>query len=67
MHEVERQYGEPTTRHAAVGGGAPQRPPITRWDYPGFSVFFEHHLVIDTVVPGHPPPVYHIDQLKHTS
>jgi hypothetical protein len=25
-------------------------PPITRWDYAGFSVFFEHDRVIDAVV-----------------
>jgi hypothetical protein len=25
------------------------KPPITRWDYPGFSVFFEGDRVIDTV------------------
>src|SRR5438874_13760337 len=28
-------------RSAAHGGMAGDRPPITRWDYSGFSVFFE--------------------------
>lgn len=41
---VQRQYGEPATRHAAVG-----QPPITRWDYPGFSVYFEYDHVIQAV------------------
>src|SRR5690349_21409734 len=36
MSTVENRFGEPASRHATVG-----QPPITRWDYPGFSVFFE--------------------------
>lgn len=47
MARVERQFGAPLTRHAAVGN-----PPITRWDYPQYSVFFERHTVIHTVVTG---------------
>jgi hypothetical protein len=47
MSAVEAKFGAPQTRHAAVG-----RPPITRWDYPSFSVFFEHDRVIDAVVVG---------------
>jgi hypothetical protein len=27
-------------------------PPITRWEYPGFVVYFEHHLVVHTVARG---------------
>jgi hypothetical protein len=41
---VEAHYGTPTERHATVG-----QPPITRWDYPGFSVFFEGNRVIHAV------------------
>ena len=47
MAQVEQRFGTPITRHPAVG-----RPPITRWDYPQYSVFFEGRTVIDTVVPG---------------
>lgn len=50
MTGVEKQFGEPATRHPAVG-----KPPITRWDYPAFSVFFEGDRVIDAVVPGDHP------------
>lgn len=50
MDQVERQFGEPATRHPTVG-----KPPITRWDYPQFSVFFEHDRVIHTVVVGDHP------------
>lgn len=45
MAVVEARFGAPSTRHAAVGD-----PPITRWDYPGFSVFFEHNLVLHSVI-----------------
>jgi hypothetical protein len=61
---VSKQFGEPQTQHPPVGGSSPKRPPITRWDYPGFSVFFENNHVVDTVVPGDRPEVHHIDQLK---
>ena len=44
MTQVEAKFGAPTTKHDAVGA-----PPITRWDYAGFSVFFEHDRVIDSV------------------
>lgn len=46
---VESRFGPPATRHPAVG-----QPPISRWDYPGFSVYFEHDRVIDSV--RHPRP-----------
>ncbi|MDB5976148.1 MAG: hypothetical protein JWR07_2908 [Nevskia sp.] len=67
MAEVTRHYGEPQQKHAPVGGDAPKHPPITRWDYAGFSVFFEHAHVVDAVVPGQPPQVYHTEQLQQAS
>jgi hypothetical protein len=45
MAQVEARYGAPTQRNAAIGD-----PPITRWDYPGFSVFFEYQHVVHSVV-----------------
>ena len=50
MDQVEKQFGAPTTRHPTVGGTSQQQPPITRWDYNGFSVFFERDRVIHSVV-----------------
>ena len=47
MSVVEAKFGAPQTRHAAVG-----TPPITRWDYANFSVFFENDLLIDAVAVG---------------
>ena len=41
---VNQQHGEPVTRHAAVGD-----PPISRWDYVQFSVYFEHDKVVHSV------------------
>jgi hypothetical protein len=47
MRAVEERFGAPANRHATVG-----TPPITRWDYQGFSVFFEHDRVIHAVTTG---------------
>jgi hypothetical protein len=58
MNEVERHFGAPMTRHPAVGS-----PPITRWDYDGFSVFFEHHIVLHAVQQGRPAQIYRKDEL----
>lgn len=44
MQRVESAFGAPSARHAAVG-----EPPITRWEYPDFVVFFEHQHVIHAV------------------
>ncbi len=61
---VLKAYGEPTVRHAPAGGGSPRHPPIIRWDYPGWSVFFEQNWVIDVVVRDAPAPLHHVDELK---
>jgi hypothetical protein len=45
MANVEAQFGAPTERVPAVG-----EPPITRWEYPGFTVVFEHDKVLHSVV-----------------
>ena len=49
MTAVESTYGAPSQRHAAVGGSVAEQPPITRWDYPSFSVYFENDRVIHSV------------------
>ena len=51
MAEVEKIFGAPVERHPAVSSpGTAHQPPITRWDYTGFSVIFERDRVIDSVV-----------------
>jgi hypothetical protein len=53
MDKVEAKYGAPSRRVPAVGGGSAAQPPITRWEYPGFIVYFENNHVVHTVVtPG---------------
>jgi hypothetical protein len=44
MAEVEARFGAPAERYAAVG-----QPPITRWVYPSFVVFFEYSHVVHAV------------------
>lgn len=41
---VLERFGLPDTEHPAVG-----KPPISRWDYRDFSVYFESGRVIDSV------------------
>jgi hypothetical protein len=50
MQNVEAKFGAPTEPHPAVG-----TPAITRWDYQGFSVFFENDRVIHAVVTSFAP------------
>lgn len=64
MAEVEKKYGEPRVKQPTVGGGTPQQPPITRWDYDGFVVIFERDRVVHGVIPGAPPKIYNRDQLE---
>ncbi len=42
---VIEQFGEPLVKHPATG-----EPPITRWDYKNFGVYFEGDHVIHTVL-----------------
>lgn len=52
MAQVESRYGAPTEKVAPVG-----HPPIARWVYPTFVVYFEGHHVIHAVAtqPGTAP------------
>ena len=47
MNQVEGSFGPPGERVAAVG-----QPPISRWIYAGFVVYFEHDHVVHAVVTG---------------
>ncbi len=49
MDTVLARWGEPIERLAPVGGGSAAQPPITRWVYSDFIVYFEHSLVISAV------------------
>ena len=43
--EVRARFGEPASTKPAVGD-----PPISTWDYGRWSVYFEHDLVLFTVL-----------------
>lgn len=45
MDQVATKFGAPVTKVPAVG-----KPPISRWEYPGFVVYFEANHVIHSVV-----------------
>ncbi len=56
MSEVRQQFGNPVTEYPTVSvNGGPHQPPITRWDYNGYSVVFEHDRVVHSVI--HRPSV----------
>ena len=42
---VRARFGAPEQVHSPVGD-----PPITRWDYAGWSAYFEYDLVLFTVL-----------------
>jgi len=45
MDQVSSKFGDPASKVPAVGN-----PPISRWEYPGFIVYFERDHVIHSVV-----------------
>lgn len=45
MQQVEAEFGQPNMRHEAVGD-----PPISRWEYGDYVVYFEHNLVLNSVM-----------------
>jgi len=44
MSQVEEGFGLPAIKHAAVG-----EPPINRWEYADFIVYFEGQTVLHSV------------------
>ena len=50
MARVVSLFGQPQSRIAAVGGTSRRMPAISRWVYPGFTVYFENSHVVDAVV-----------------
>ncbi len=45
MKRVERWFGTPIKKYPPVGN-----PPITRWEYPNYIVYFEYDRVITSVL-----------------
>lgn len=51
--EVETAFGSPETQSPAVG-----QPPISRWEYGAFVVYFEGDVVIHSVLRHQPKAIY---------
>lgn len=50
MDQVIGKFGNPVSKTPAVG-----KPPISRWEYPGFVVYFEYDHVIHAVATSAAP------------
>ena len=55
MAQVEQRYGAPVDKLPTAGGDAPRHPPINRWRYNGYTVYFERNRVIHSVVDSAAP------------
>ena len=49
MENVEHIFGTPLEKMPAVG-----KPPITRWEYADYVVYFEYNTVLHTVMKSGP-------------
>jgi hypothetical protein len=49
MDNVEHIFGTPLEKRPAVG-----KPPISRWDYADYVVYFEYNMVLHTVMKSGP-------------
>ena len=48
---VKGRFGAPAREYPPIGTpGSRHQPPITRWAYPQFTVYFENQHVINTVI-----------------
>ena len=50
MAQVEKRFGAPRAKLPTRGGGSKYQPPINRWVYPGYVVYFERSTVIHSVL-----------------
>lgn len=55
MDQVKAEFGAPLNVLPTRGGHMPQRPPINRWEYQDFTVYFERSMVIHSVI--NPPSI----------
>ena len=50
MAQVEHQFGAPARKLDTRGGDSPKHPPIHRWEYNNYIVYFERNHVIHSVI-----------------
>lgn len=61
MSQIEQTFGEPSVRHPARG-----EPPISRWEYENFIVYFESEHVIHAVLRHKPKAQYQEPQAEQS-
>lgn len=54
MAQVQKRFGAPVEKLPTAGGDAPRHPPINRWRYNGYTVYFERNRVIHSVLDSAP-------------
>ncbi len=54
MADVERRFGAPEAKLPVAGGDTPLHPPINRWRYAGYTVYFERDIVLHSVRDSQP-------------
>lgn len=52
MSQVESRFGAPQAKLPPRGGDTALHPVINRWQYDGFTVYFEKNIVIHSVRDG---------------
>ncbi|HWG11018.1 MAG TPA: hypothetical protein VN693_05910 [Rhodanobacteraceae bacterium] len=50
MAQVEQRYGAPLHKLQTRGGDSAKHPPINRWEYANYIVYFERSHVIHSVI-----------------
>lgn len=50
MAQVEQRMGTPLSRLSPAGGDSAVHPVINRWQYQGFTVYFERDRVLHSVM-----------------
>lgn len=50
MAQVEHDFGAPARKLDTRGGDSPKHPPIHRWEYSNYIVYFERNHVIHSVI-----------------
>ncbi|WHZ18166.1 MAG: hypothetical protein OJF55_000315 [Rhodanobacteraceae bacterium] len=50
MAQVKREYGAPIKELPTRGGSSKHQPPIHRWEYAKYIVYFEYSHVIHSVL-----------------
>ncbi|MFQ5488063.1 MAG: hypothetical protein ACE5ET_06435 [Gammaproteobacteria bacterium] len=67
MRQVEKKFGKPLKVLPPTGPTSKYKPPITRWVYDDFIVYFERDLVIHSARPRDPEKFRRLKEIAPTS